>query len=113
MARTRNWATMAPELRKWGNRNVEALRRLGDYDVDDWLGTIGLRRRTSRAAMAATATGLILGGAVLGLAAGFFLAPRSGRELRRNLRDRGWKPLSREARGTSVEAQSISSTNLS
>ena len=113
MPRTRNWATMAPELMRWGNRNVRALRRLGDYDVDDWLGAVGLRRRTSRAAMAATATGLVLGGAALGLAAGMILAPRSGKEFRRNLRDRGWKPLSREARGRHVEAQSISSTNLS
>jgi hypothetical protein len=113
MARTRNWATMAPELRKWGNRNVQAMRRLADYDVDDWLGTVGLRRRTTRTAMAATAAGLVLCGAAFGLAAGMFLAPRSGKELRRNLRDRGWRPISREARGSAVEAQSISSTNLS
>ncbi len=109
----RSWATMAPEVMKWGNKNVQTLRRLSDYDVDDWLGTVGLRRRTSATARAATAAGLLLGGVAVGLAAGMILAPKSGREIRQSLAGRGWTAMPRRDRGSSVEAQSISSTNLS
>ena len=104
---------MSPELKKWGNRNVKALRRLGDYDVDDWLGTVGLRRSTSNLNRTVTAAGLVLGGIALGVAVGMALAPKSGRELRRTIREGGWKAAPQNLRGQSVEAQSISSTHLS
>lgn len=110
----RSWATMSPEVKRWGARNVRALRKLGDYDVDDWLGTVGLRRNASGIARTATAAGLVLGGIAVGVAVGMILAPKSGREIRRTIRDRGWKAGAQELRsGSAVEAQSISSTHLS
>ena len=110
----RSWAAMSPELKKWGNRNMKTLRKLGDYDVDDWLNTVGLRRNASAMARTATAAGLVASGIALGIAVGMLLAPKSGREIRRTFRERGWKAGAQESlRGTAVEAQSISSTHLS
>lgn len=107
----RSWAAMNPELKKWGYRNVKALRRLGDYDVDDWLDTVGLRRSTPFLNRTMNAAGLILGGIALGVAVGMALAPRSGRELRRTIREGSWRAAPQHLRGQSAEAQSGSSTH--
>lgn len=107
----RSWATMSPELKKWGYRNVKALRRLGDYDIDDWLDTVGLRRNAPILNRAMTAAGLFFGGIALGVAAGMAAAPRSGRDLRRAIREARWKGANQNTRGQAAEAQSYSTTH--
>ena len=93
----RGWAEMRPELKRWGTRNARALRKLGDYDVDDWLNTVGLRRNASALARTATAAGLVLGGIAVGLAVGMVLAPKSGQESGGPFATAGGRPVRRSS----------------
>lgn len=78
---------------------MKRLRDLSDYDLDDALRLVGLRRRSRTAWRFASAFGLVLGGVAFGALLGLMLAPREGREFRRNLqgaigrgRGRGQQP---------------------
>jgi len=63
--------------------NVRKLRHAMDFDVDDALELVGLARRRSALAMIASIIGVLAAGVAVGAGLGLFLAPRSGRELRR------------------------------
>jgi len=58
------------------------LRELADYDMDDALDLVGLRRRRSATARFFSALGLVLGGVAVGTVVGMMLAPRAGRDMR-------------------------------
>ena len=61
------------------------LRDLADYDMNDALDLVGLRRRRSAGARFLSAFGLVLGGVAVGTVLGMMLAPRAGRDLRQGL----------------------------
>ena len=65
--------------------NFKELRNL---DRDDILEMIGLQRKSSTGAWLAGALGTFGVGILVGAGIGLLLAPKSGRELRDNLRDR-------------------------
>jgi hypothetical protein len=73
-----------------------ALRSVSDYDMDDILHRVGLRRRTIAADLAAD-LGFFAIGAICGAVAGVFLAPSRGAELRRDVKkafnERGFQGL--------------------
>jgi hypothetical protein len=64
--------------------NVKNMRRAMDFDVDDVLELIGLARRRSAIGMIAPMIGLLAAGVAIGAGIGLFLAPSSGRQLRRD-----------------------------
>jgi hypothetical protein len=61
------------------------LRNLADYDMDDALEVIGLRRRPSTGARFFAGLGLVLGGVAIGTALGLMMAPRAGRDMRQSM----------------------------
>jgi len=65
--------------------NFKELRNL---DRDDVLEMIGLQRKASTGAYLASALGTFGIGILVGAGIGLLMAPKSGRELRENLRDR-------------------------
>ena len=65
--------------------NFKELRNL---DRDDVLEMIGLQRKSSTAAWLAGTLGTFGIGILVGAGIGLLMAPKSGRELRENLRDR-------------------------
>ena len=64
------------------------LTDLRNLDKDEILGLLGLETKSSTAAAAAGALGTFGIGLLVGAGIGLLLAPRPGRELRENLRDR-------------------------
>ena len=65
--------------------NFKELRKM---DRDDILEMIGLQRKTSTGSYLASALTTFGVGILVGAGIGLLLAPKSGRELRENLRDR-------------------------
>ena len=65
--------------------NFKELRNL---DRDDILEMIGLQKKASTASYLAGALGTFGIGILVGAGIGLLMAPKSGRELRENLRDR-------------------------
>jgi hypothetical protein len=64
------------------------LRDLRDVDPNDVLRFIGLQRRRSAGAFIATGVGFFSAGLLLGAGAALLLAPKPGRELRGDLKER-------------------------
>jgi len=56
---------------------AKKLRDLADYDMDDALHLVGLRRRRSAAARFFSGLGLVVGGMAVGTVLGLMLAPRA------------------------------------
>jgi hypothetical protein len=69
-----NWKPTAKAL--GGMKVAKTLKGLSDYDVDDALEMIGLRRRPNPTTRFLAGMGLVLGGLALGAVAGMALAPR-------------------------------------
>jgi YtxH-like protein len=64
--------------------NMKNMRRaMDDFDVDDVLELIGLERRRTTVGIIVPMVGLLAAGVAIGAGLGLFLAPTSGRELRR------------------------------
>ena len=63
-------------------------RDLRDVDGNDVLRFIGLQRRRSVGAYVATGVGFFTAGLLMGAGAALLLAPKTGRELRDDLRER-------------------------
>jgi hypothetical protein len=80
-------ARMKKTIAKW--ELARALRNLPGWDLDDGLELVGLQRRPGRAGKILAGAGLVAAGMVVGAAIGLILAPKSGRELRRDIRERG------------------------
>lgn len=59
---------------------AKKLKDLADYDLDDALELVGLRRRRSAGARFLAGMGLVLGGMAVGTVLGMMLAPRAGRD---------------------------------
>ena len=68
--------------------NAKNLRHAIDYDVDDVLELIGLERRRSVIGMMVPILGVLAAGVAIGAGLGLFLAPTSGRQLRREAEDK-------------------------
>ena len=64
---------------------TKKLKDIADYDMDDALEVIGLRRRPSASARFLTGFGLVLGGVAVGAVLGMMLAPKAGKDLRQSL----------------------------
>jgi len=63
------------------------VRGIGDVDLNDVLGVIGLERRPSSYSRVLPALGLVAVSAAVGAGAALLLAPSSGEELRARLSD--------------------------
>ena len=64
------------------------LRDFGGLDRDDVLRFIGLQRRRSVGTFIATGVGFFTAGLLMGAGAALLLAPKTGRDLREDLRER-------------------------
>jgi len=64
------------------------LRELRNMDKDDILEMMGLQTKTSTAAVVGGTVGIFAIGLLVGAGLGMLLAPKAGRELREDLRDR-------------------------
>jgi uncharacterized membrane protein YebE (DUF533 family) len=64
------------------------LKELRNMDRDDILEMIGLQRKASTGSFLASALSTFGIGILVGAGIGLLMAPKSGRELRENLRDR-------------------------
>jgi gas vesicle protein len=64
------------------------LKELRNYDKDDILEMMGLQTKTSTGAWLAGTLGTFGVGLLVGAGLGLLLAPKPGRELREDLRDR-------------------------
>jgi gas vesicle protein len=64
------------------------LKDLRNLDKDDLLGVLGLETKTSTGAWLAGALGTFGVGLLVGAGLGLLLAPKPGRELREDIRDR-------------------------
>jgi len=64
------------------------LHKLKNLDLDDLLGVIGLEKRPSLPRWLLETMGLFGLGVVVGAGTALLLAPKSGRELRGDIRDR-------------------------
>ena len=58
---------------------AKRLKDMAEYDLDDALGLVGLRRKPRPSTRMLTGMGLVLGGMAIGAAVGMMLAPRMGR----------------------------------
>lgn len=63
------------------------MRHVGDVELNDILGVIGLERRPSTSSRVFPALGLVAVSAAVGAGAALLLAPSSGEELRARLSD--------------------------
>jgi gas vesicle protein len=64
------------------------LRELRNLDKDDILEMMGLQTKSSTAAVVGGTLGIFAVGLLVGAGLGMLLAPKAGRELRDDLRDR-------------------------
>jgi gas vesicle protein len=64
------------------------LKELRNFDKDDILEMMGLQTKGSTAAMVGGTIGVFAVGLLLGAGLGLLMAPKAGRELRDDLRDR-------------------------
>jgi len=60
----------------------QAAKLVGDLDIDDYLGRVGLARKTSLGGQLLPAAGLVAIGALVGAGTALLLAPSSGTALR-------------------------------
>lgn len=79
-------ARMRKNIAKW--ELAKALRNLPGWDLDDGLELVGLQRRPSKGKRLLSSAGLVAAGMIVGAAVGLMLAPKSGRDLRHDLRTR-------------------------
>ena len=68
--------------------NFKDLRKLKDFDRDDILDLLGLESKSSTAGWLAGALGTFGVGMLVGAGIALILTPKTGRELREDLRDR-------------------------
>jgi hypothetical protein len=64
------------------------LKDLATLDKDDLLGTLGLEKKDSFAATLAGTLGTLSVGMLIGVGIGLMLAPKAGRGLREDIRER-------------------------
>ena len=64
------------------------LKDLSNLDKDDLLGLLGLEKKDSLPASLATTLGTLGVGLLIGVGIGFMLAPKAGRGLREDIRER-------------------------
>jgi len=64
------------------------LKNLANLDKDDLLGLVGLEKKDSLPASLATTLGMLGVGVLIGVGIGFMLAPKAGRGLREDIRER-------------------------
>ena len=64
------------------------LKDFSNLDKDDLLDLLGLEKKRSSAGSLAGSLGMIGIGLVVGIGIGFLLAPKAGRGLREDIRDR-------------------------
>jgi gas vesicle protein len=64
------------------------LKELRNFDKDDILEMMGLQTKSSTAAVVGGTIGVFAVGLLVGAGLGMLLAPKAGRELRDDLRDR-------------------------
>jgi hypothetical protein len=64
------------------------LKDLSNLDKDDLLGLVGLEKKDSPAASFAGTLGTLSIGMLIGVGIGFMLAPKAGRGLREDIRER-------------------------
>lgn len=95
-------ARMRKNMAKW--ELAKALRNLPGWDLDDGLDLVGLQRRPTKVNRLLSSAGLVAAGMIVGAAIGIMFAPRSGSELRRELRERGPSAL-RETPGNGSRGQ--------
>ncbi len=67
---------------------LKNLKRLADLDKDDVLDLIGLEERRTSADKLVPALALFGAGVLVGVGLGLMLAPKAGRELREDVRER-------------------------
>ena len=87
------------------------IRDLSDYDMDDALRLMGLRRRRSPAARFFGGLGLVLGGMAVGAVMGILMAPRAGRDLRHGLKSAGGKHGQQPSSGYGAPTVGVGSTS--
>ena len=68
--------------------NLKDLKELRNFDKDDILEMMGLQTKSSTAAVVGGTIGVFAVGLLVGAGLGMLLAPKAGRELREDLRDR-------------------------
>ncbi len=86
------------------------LKRLAsNYDVDDLLGSIGLKRARTTGTDVAATVGLVLGGLALGAVLGLMFAPAKGEEFRRTIRQDGWPALKELGKGMTEKTGEVGS----
>jgi hypothetical protein len=68
--------------------NLKDLRKLGNIDKDDILNMFGLETKPSKAVWVAGALGTFGVGMLVGAGIALMLAPKAGRELRNDIRQR-------------------------
>jgi hypothetical protein len=88
------------------------LKDLRDVDRDDVLRFIGLQRRRSAGAFIATGVGFFSAGLLLGAGAALLLAPKPGRELRDDLKER-LKKVPQEAQNVAASVLGREDSNNS
>jgi hypothetical protein len=64
------------------------LKNISKLDEEDLLGLLGLEQKASWAASMAATLGTLGVGLLIGVGIGFLLAPKAGRGLREDIRDR-------------------------
>ena len=64
------------------------LKDFANLDKDDLLGVMGLEKKDSFAASLAGTLGTLSVGVLIGMGIGFMLAPKAGRGLREDIRER-------------------------
>lgn len=68
--------------------NLKAIKDLPNLDHDDLLGLLGLEKKDSAAGSLAGTLGTLSVGVLIGIGIGFLLAPKAGRGLREDIRER-------------------------
>ncbi len=76
-----NWNTKKAKKALAGMAVAKKMRDVAEYDIDDALQLVGLRRRSSVAARFFGSLGLVVGGIAVGTVIGLMLAPRASKGL--------------------------------
>jgi hypothetical protein len=76
-----NWNTKKAKKALAGMAVAKKMRDVAEYDIDDALQLVGLRRRSSMAARFFGSLGLVVGGIAVGTVIGLMLAPKASKGL--------------------------------